>query len=121
MSSKRQWTFAKVSINVLSGDSATDGHLPDVFAPTDPEMFQAVGARLRPELLAGNTPILTDEQIDREAREDEDAKIVLRRVNARKPVNQMYQGPDNLRVGDVGGYVAHLQYGALGLVKVASA
>jgi hypothetical protein len=84
-------------------------------------MIQAVGARLRPELLSPNAPILTEDQIDKEARNDEETKIVLHRLNARKPVNQMYQGPNNLRVGDVNGYVANLQRGTLGLVRVASA
>jgi hypothetical protein len=84
-------------------------------------MIQAVGARLRPELLAANAPILTDDEINKESQGDDEARMVLHRLNARKPVNQMYQGPDNLQVGDVGGYVAQLQLGALGLVKVASA
>ncbi|KAF7784177.1 hypothetical protein Agabi119p4_342 [Agaricus bisporus var. burnettii] len=92
----------------------------DIFAPTDPEMIEAVGARLRPELLAANSPILTNEEINIESQGDDEARIVLHRLNARKPVNQMYQGPDNLQVGDVGGYVAHIQVGALGLVEVAS-
>lgn len=93
----------------------------DVFAPTDPEMIQAVGARLRPEVLAPNAPILTEEQIEEESQNDEEAKLVLHRLNARKPVNQLYAGPDNLQVGDVDGFVAHLQQGALGLVRVESA
>ncbi|KXN88893.1 Tryptophan 2-halogenase [Leucoagaricus sp. SymC.cos] len=92
----------------------------DVFAPTDPEMVKAVGARLRPELLSAGTPIWTEEEIEKEAGNDEETKIVLHRMNARKPVNQMYQGPENLRVGDVDGYVAHLHHGALGLIRVAS-
>jgi len=93
----------------------------DVFAPTDPEMIQAVGARLRPEVLAPNAPILSEEEIAEEAQDDEEAKVVLNRLNARKPVNQLYAGPDNLQAGDVNGYVAHLQHGELGLVRVESA
>jgi hypothetical protein len=84
-------------------------------------MIQAVGARLRPELLETNAPILTDEEINRESQGDDEVRVVLHRINARKPVNKMYQGPDNLQVDDVNGYVARLQLGALGLVKVASA
>ncbi len=81
-------------------------------------MIQAVGARLRPEVLAPNAPILSSEQIAKESQNDEEAKLVLNRLNARKPVNQLYAGPDNLQVGDVNGYIAHLQHGALGLVRV---
>lgn len=84
-------------------------------------MIQAVGARIHPELLAPNAPILSAEQIEGQAKDDEEVKIVLNRVNARKPVNKMYQGPDNLQVDEVNGYVARLQRGALGLVKVGSA
>jgi len=90
----------------------------DVFAPTDPEMIEAVGARLRPELLAANAPIMSNEQIQDEAQGDEEIEIVLHRVNARKPVNQLYQGPANLQAGDVGGFIAHLQHGELGLVRM---
>ncbi|KAF9451401.1 FAD/NAD(P)-binding domain-containing protein [Macrolepiota fuliginosa MF-IS2] len=90
----------------------------DVFAPTDPEMIEAVGARLRPELLAPNAPIMSNEQIQDEAQGDEEIEIVLHRVNARKPVNQLYQGPANLQAGDVGGFIAHLQHGELGLVRM---
>ncbi|KAJ3572209.1 hypothetical protein NP233_g3234 [Leucocoprinus birnbaumii] len=93
----------------------------DVFAPTDPEMIKAVGARLRPELLSPNAPIWSEEEISQEASNDEEKKLVLHRLNARKPVNQLYQGPDNLRTGDVNGYVANLQHGALGLIMVSSA
>lgn len=93
----------------------------DVFAPTDPEMIKAVGARIRPELLAPNAPIWSEEEISKEASNDEEKKLVLHRLNARKPVNQLYQGPDNLCTGDVNGYVANLQHGTLGLIKVSSA
>jgi len=88
----------------------------DIFAPTDPEMIEAVGARIRPELLSPNAPIWTEEEICREASNDEEKKLVLRRLNARKPVNQMYQGPDNLCVDDVNGYIANLSQGQLGLI-----
>ncbi|KAF9445368.1 FAD/NAD(P)-binding domain-containing protein [Macrolepiota fuliginosa MF-IS2] len=90
----------------------------DVFAPTDPEMIEAVGARLRPELLAPNAPIMSDEDIKKEAQGDEEIETVLHRVNARKPVNQLYQGPSNLQADDVNGLVARLVHGQLGLVRV---
>ncbi|TFK44724.1 hypothetical protein BDQ12DRAFT_673465 [Crucibulum laeve] len=91
----------------------------DVFAPTDPELHEAVGARLHPELLAPNAPILSEAEITKAvAPGDEDAKLVLNRLNARKHVNTLYKGPDNLQVDSVDGYIANLVHGALGLVKV---
>lgn len=90
----------------------------DIFAPTDPDMHEAVGARIQPELMLPNQPILTDEEISRAVDpDDEDAKLVLHRVNARKPVNEMYKGMSNLRVEGVNGFVAHLERGRLGLIR----
>lgn len=84
-------------------------------------MIQAVGARLRPGVVAYNAPILTEEQVAKEAKGDEEAELVLNQLNAQRSVDQLYKGPDNLEVDHVDGYVAHLQHGALGLVRVAAA
>jgi len=93
----------------------------DIFAPTDPEMIEAIGAHIRPELLSPSAPILTEEEICKEASSDEEKKLVLRRLNARKPVNRMYQDPDNLCAEDVNGYIANLKRDQLGLVQKMSA
>ncbi len=84
-------------------------------------MIQAVGARISPNLLAPNAPIFSEDRITKESQNDEEAGLVLHQLNAQKPVDRMYEGPGNLQVGDVNGYVAHLQRGSLGLVKVESA
>lgn len=90
----------------------------DIFAPTDPEMFQAVGARIRPELMSSSQPILTDDEISRAVDpDDEAAKLVLNRVNARKPVEAMYKGPSNLQAESVNGFIARLEHGRLGLIR----
>jgi flavine halogenase len=48
-----------------------------VFSPTDPEMHEAVGARLGPDLIAPEGPIMLDDEIGRAFADDEDAKHVL--------------------------------------------
>jgi len=92
-----------------------------IFAPTDPEMIRAIGTHIRPELLSPNAPILTEEEICKEVSNDEEKKLVLRRLNARKPVNRMYQDPNNLCAEDVDGYIANLNRSQLGLVRKISA
>lgn len=90
----------------------------DIFAPTDPDMHTAVGARLAPELLSPNAPILSEKEIAQVVdSNDEEATMVVHRVNARKAVDTLCRGADDLEVDNVNGYIANLQRGSLGLIK----
>lgn len=56
-----------------------------VFAPTDPEMYEAVGARLDEKLLAADAPVMTPEQISQILSPgDDEAKFVLSESEWRK-------------------------------------
>lgn len=91
---------------------------PDIFAPTDPDMHTAVGARLAPELLSPNAPILSEKEIAEVVDcNDEEATLVVHRVNARKAVDNLCRGADDLEVDNVNGYIANLEHGSLGLIK----
>ncbi|KAH7922202.1 FAD/NAD(P)-binding domain-containing protein [Leucogyrophana mollusca] len=88
-----------------------------LFAPTDPEMYEAVGARLNPELLSSAGPILSEADVDLLVGDaDEEAKHVLHEVNARKPIHTMYQPVDNFEAEAHVGFKAVLERGRLGLV-----
>ncbi|KAG2104374.1 putative halogenase [Suillus discolor] len=90
------------------------GHL---FAPTDPEMHSAVKARLDPSLTSPDAPVMTESDIDRVLGDaDEEAKIVLSEINARKPIHTMYNPTENFGVEEHFGFKAVLQRGKLGLV-----
>ena len=89
----------------------------NVFAPTDPEMHEAVGARL-PELTSAAGPIMSGKDIERVLDpEDEDAKHVLSEINARKPIHAMYSGPAHLAMEGVNGLVGRMERGSLGLIR----
>ncbi|KAG0702265.1 putative halogenase [Suillus ampliporus] len=89
-----------------------------LFAPTDPEMHCAVKARLDPTLTSPNGPIMTECDIDRLLGDaDEEAKIVLSEINARKPIHTMYNPADNFGVEEHFGFKAVLERGKLGLVN----
>ncbi|KAL0960651.1 hypothetical protein HGRIS_005680 [Hohenbuehelia grisea] len=89
-----------------------------VFAPTDPEMHAAVGARLGPELCSPLAPILTKEQIDAALPAgDKVARLVVKEINARKAVHTMYTGPVHLSAESVNGLTARLECGQLGLSR----
>jgi hypothetical protein len=83
-------------------------------------MQEAVIARLnQSQLFSPSAPILSDEDIRQKlADDDEEARLVVSRINARKPLNEMYKGPDGLQTNSVNGYTAHLLHGSLGLVRV---
>jgi flavine halogenase len=90
----------------------------DIFAPTDPEMYEAVVARIRPDVISPSRPILTNEEVSQAVDpSDEAATLVLRRVNARKAIVEMHKGPLNLQAESVNGLVAHLELGYLGLTR----
>ncbi|KAG1896578.1 putative halogenase [Suillus fuscotomentosus] len=88
-----------------------------LFAPTDPEMHSAVKARLDPSLTSPDAPVMTESDIDRVlGGADEEAKIVLSEINARKPIHTMYNPTENFGVEAHFGFKAVLERGRLGLV-----
>ncbi|KAH7904414.1 putative halogenase [Hygrophoropsis aurantiaca] len=88
-----------------------------LFAPTDPEMYQAVGTRLDPNLLSPAGPLMTEAEVDRLVdNTDEEAKFVLYEINARKPIHRMYNPTDDFETEVHFGFKAVLQCGRLGLV-----
>ncbi|KAG1720058.1 putative halogenase [Suillus lakei] len=71
-----------------------------LFAPTDPEMHSAVKARLGPTLTSPDAPVMTECDVDRLIGDaDEEAKIVLKEINARKPIHTMYNPTGELWCG----------------------
>lgn len=90
----------------------------NVFAPTDPEMHEAVGARLQPELISPTGRVMTETDIEKVLDpEDEDAKHVLGEINARKPIHAMYSGPAHLAMEGVNGLIGRMERGSLGLIR----
>ncbi|KAK7464329.1 Flavin-dependent halogenase armH4 [Stygiomarasmius scandens] len=89
----------------------------NVFAPTDPEMHEAVGARLDSSLFSADAPLMTSEDIDKLVGKDEDAKAVLGEINARKPIHAMYAGPAHLAMENVNGLIGNMVTGSLGLKR----
>ncbi|KAK0498924.1 hypothetical protein EDD18DRAFT_55561 [Armillaria luteobubalina] len=90
----------------------------DIFAPTDPQMHEAVGARLGPELCSPSVPIMTDSVIEYLAKDNDEAKLVLKEINARKAVHTMYGGPMHVAAEDIDGLVLNLEVGSFGLKSV---
>ncbi|KIK47015.1 hypothetical protein CY34DRAFT_333359 [Suillus luteus UH-Slu-Lm8-n1] len=88
-----------------------------LFAPTDPEMHSAVKARLGPTLTSPGAPVMPEWEVDRLLGDaDEEAKIVLKEINARKPIHTMYNPTENFGVEEHFGFKAVLTRGKLGLV-----
>ncbi|KAJ7592018.1 hypothetical protein C8J56DRAFT_1013503 [Mycena floridula] len=86
--------------------------------PTDPEMHEAVKARLPDDLLSPKGPILMEEDINKVlVAEDIEAKHVLREINARKIVHAMYDGPAHLESGSINSLRVISKRGFLGLAK----
>ncbi|KAI0790174.1 hypothetical protein BC629DRAFT_1440019 [Irpex lacteus] len=81
-----------------------------LFAPTDPDMYQSVGARIDPALMYPSGPILTEQQTD------EEAKHVLAEINARKPIHHMYNPRESFITEAHHGLNAVLTRGQLGLI-----
>ncbi|KAK0194558.1 putative halogenase [Armillaria mellea] len=90
----------------------------DIFAPTDPQMHEAVGARLGPELCSPSVPIMTDSEIEDLTKDDNEAKLVLKEINARKAVHTMYGGPIHVAAESIDGLVLNLEVGNFGLKNV---
>ncbi|KZS94789.1 FAD/NAD(P)-binding domain-containing protein [Sistotremastrum niveocremeum HHB9708] len=91
-----------------------------VFAPADPVMIQSVSKRLDPSLLNHSLEkIMTKEDVE-DAIEpgDDEARYVLRQVNANKPLRIMYAGAGSFDVEEVAGFVVVMKKGELGLRKL---
>ena len=110
-----------------------------IFAPTDPEMHCAVKARqafficssefshtntqlnlnrLDPVFTSPSGPVMIESDLDRLFGDgDEEAKIVLSEINARKPIHRMYNVTDDFGVEQHFGFKAVLERGKLGLVN----
>lgn len=89
--------------------------------PTTPEMHASVSARVDPALLAHDGPIMDTQAVADFAREDEEAKQVLWRVNARKAVEGIYDWERNFEGEDLAGFSVVLERGVLGLRRVSEA
>jgi flavine halogenase len=82
---------------------------------TNPEMVESVKARL-PESLLSSQDILLEDDIDKLiAPGDDEARFVLRELNARKPIHSMYNGPVNMSNETVNGYIGVVKQGFLGM------
>jgi hypothetical protein len=106
-----------------------------LFAPTDPEMHCAVKARqiffvfsielshfrpdrVDPVLTSPSGPLMTESDINcLFGDDDEEAKIVLSEINARKPIHTMYNPTEDFGVEEHFGFKAVLKRGKLGLVN----
>ncbi|KAG2130749.1 hypothetical protein DEU56DRAFT_982066 [Suillus clintonianus] len=88
-----------------------------IFAPTDPEMHAAVKSRLDDTLTSPNGFVMLESAIDRVlGNTDEEAKIVLSEINARKPIHTLYNPTENFGAEEHFGFKAVLERGKLGLV-----
>ncbi|KAJ7116117.1 putative halogenase [Mycena crocata] len=85
-----------------------------VFAPTDAKMHTDVSQRLGSELTSPDAPIMSVSSVMALAGNDEDAKNVLLKVNARKPLAEMY-GCNTAEV--LAGFYVRMEKGELGLVR----
>ncbi|KAJ7056098.1 hypothetical protein C8F01DRAFT_376271 [Mycena amicta] len=81
---------------------------------TDPEMHEDVAKRVDPKLLEHEGPLLSVQEIKAIAGDDEDAEIVLRRVQARKTLEALHWQP-NFRGESFSGLSIRLERGKLGL------
>jgi flavine halogenase len=86
-----------------------------LFAPTTPEMHVAAGMRLPEEMLDVNAPLRSSADLG--MMEDEDTRMVLQKVNARRFVHKDHGGISNFEDEPLGGLVARLERGALGLAR----
>ncbi|KAF8205877.1 putative halogenase [Mycena galopus ATCC 62051] len=85
-----------------------------VFAPTDIDMVDKVSKKLGPEVISPEAPIMSVASVMKLAGSDEDAKNVLLKANARKPLAEMY-GCNTAEVME--GFYVRMEKGSLGLVR----
>ena len=71
-----------------------------------------------PSLLSPAAPILLDTDVNRlVSAEDEEAKFVLNKVNASKPIRGMYSATEQFTYESHYGFKAVLERGNLGLIQ----
>ncbi|VDC04875.1 unnamed protein product [Peniophora sp. CBMAI 1063] len=108
----------------ISGGSLTEDELVQamrfsaavVMAPTTPSMHANVTKRLPDSLTDMSSPILPPENIKRiVGQEDDEAFHVLREINARKPIHQMYDVGNHFVQEEFCGMVPCITRGELGL------
>ncbi|KAI9571693.1 FAD/NAD-binding domain-containing protein [Boletus coccyginus] len=91
-----------------------------MFAPTDAPMIKAVSERVDPKLLDPKAPIMTHDQIDKLIdRTDEEARLVLGRINVRKQNRSIYDPFGSFTDDNHFGFRAVLERGNLRLVAAA--
>lgn len=87
-----------------------------LFEPTREEMHKAVAQKYTPDLLALHGPIMGEKEVNATVEAtDEDAKMVLSRMNALK-ILRNDTSCDSFGTDAVNGYVVQLERGKLGLV-----
>ncbi|KAF7331262.1 hypothetical protein MKEN_00003300 [Mycena kentingensis (nom. inval.)] len=97
---------------------ATMDFCEHALGPTTPEMAADVAGRIDPTLLAKDGALMGRADVEKLAGDDEDAKHVLLRVNARKAVEGIYDWEGNFRNERLGaGFFIRLERGNLGLEK----
>lgn len=90
----------------------------DIFLPGDPEIRESVGNRIGFDFLSANAPIMDLKTMEEVAGPDDaEVLLVLKQVNARKPLVGLYGALESLQGDVIGGYVARLERGTIGLVQ----
>lgn len=99
-------------------DSAVEFMSHAVFNPTDPEMETSVRERVPEELLSPSSRIILNDEINKVVgATDEDARFVLKKINARKAIPDMYGGPHQVATEGVDGLFLVAKRGELGLSR----
>lgn len=79
-----------------------------------------MGERIGFDLLSANTPILDVKAMEKIAGPDDlEALLVLKQVNARKPLVGLYSALASFQGDVIGGHVARLEHGCIGLARAA--
>lgn len=82
-------------------------------------MRESVGGRIGFDLLSASTPILDFKAMEKIAGPDDvEALLVLKQVNARKPLVGLYRALESFQGDVIGGHVARLEHGSVGLANV---
>jgi flavine halogenase len=85
-----------------------------VVAPTDTSMFDSVATRVDSSLLQPDAPVMSASDIEKVVGEgDDEAKMVLGELNARKPV---YLMTGKMELEEVEGLKVRVERGSLGLI-----
>ncbi|KAF9484535.1 FAD/NAD(P)-binding domain-containing protein [Pholiota conissans] len=99
----------------------TIDYCTNIFLPSDPELRESVGNKIGFDALKASNPVLNAEEIEKIGGPDEDVVMVLKHVNARKPLVGLYEALDVIKTENIGGFVARLKRGELGLTPEAKA